>query len=138
MATITDYLKQYEGFYLVSTDGFSVTYGVFFNPTTKERFTKRIWDNDDWRVENEAEVQALRMLPRPTEAVMKAYYRFIGEIQVGDLVEVYKGRKIPKGYRGVVVKIWNWRDQYGRSQTTYVNFPDGQKTNIANCRLVEE
>lgn len=136
--TITDYLKQYEGFYLVNTDGFSVTYGTFFNPTTKERFTKRIWDNDDWRVENEPEVQALRALPRPDETVMKAYYRFIGKIQVGDLVEVYKGRKVPKGYKGVVVKIWNWRDQYGRSQTTYVNFADGQKTNIGNCRLVEE
>lgn len=136
--TIIDYLKQYEGFYLVNTDGFSVTYGTFFNPTTKERFTKRIWDNDDWRVENEPEVQALRMLPRPDETVMKAYYHFIGKIQVGDLVEVYKGRKIPKGYRGVVVKIWDWRDQYGRSQTTYVNFQDGQKTSISNCRLVEE
>ena len=136
--TITDYLKQYEGFYLVNTDGFSVTYGTFFNPTTKERFTKRIWDNDDWRVENEPEVQALRALPRPDETVMKAYYRFIGKIQVGDLVEVYKGRKVPRGYKGVVVKIWNWRDQYGRSQTTYVNFADGQKTNIDNCRLVEE
>ena len=136
--TITDYLKQYEGFYLVNTDGFSVTYGTFFNPTTKERFTKRIWDNDDWRVENEPEVQALRALPYASEAVMRAYYRFIGKIQVGDLVEVYKGRKIPKGYRGEVVKIWTWYDQYRRPQTTYVVFPDGQKTSISNCRLVEE
>ena len=131
-------MNKHKGFFLVNTDGFSVTYGTFFNPTTKERFTKRIWDNDDWRVENEPEVQALRALPRPDEAVMKAYYRSIGKIQVGDLVEVYKGRKIPKGYRGVVVKIWDWRDQYGRSQTTYVNFQDGQKTSIYNCRLVEE
>lgn len=131
-------ISEYKGFYLVKTDGFSVTYGTFFNPVTKECFKKRIWDNDDWQVENEPEVQALRMLPHANEAVMKAYNRFIGKIQVGDLVEVYKGRKVPKGYRGVVVKIWEWHDCYGRGQTTYVNFSDGQKTSISNCRLVEE
>lgn len=135
---MNDYLEKYKGFYLVDTDGFSVTYGKFFNPTTKERFEKRIWDNDDWRVENEPEVRALRALPHATEAVMKAYYRHIGKIQVGDLVEVYKGRKIPKGYRGKVVKIWTWYDQYNRPKTTYVNFADGQKTSISNCRLVDE
>ncbi len=130
-------ITNYEGFYLVKTEGFSVSYGTFFNPTTKEKFERCIWDIDDPRVENEPEVRALRALPR-SDAAARAYWRHVGKIQVGDLVEVYKGRKVPKGYRGVVVKIWDWRDCYGRSQTTYVNFADGQKTNISNCRLVEE
>lgn len=130
--------NKYKGFYLVKTDGFSVSYGTFFNPVTRECFEKMLWDNDDWRVENEPEVQALCALPRADEAVMKIWYRHIGKIQIGDLVEVYKGRKVPKGYRGVVVKIWEWRDHYGRGQTTYVNFADGQKTSISNCRLIKE
>lgn len=129
---------NYKGYYCVGTDGFSLSYATYFNPETKDKFTKLVWDIDDPRVENEPEVQILRALPYADSAVMRAYNHFIGKIQVGDLVEVYKGRKIPKGYRGEVVKIWTWHDQYHRPQTTYVVFPDGQKTNIANCRLVDE
>ena len=57
---------------------------------------------------------------------------------VGDKVEVFKGRKVPIGYTGTVTKIYDWKDLYGRVQATYVILDYTFKTNINNCRRVEE
>lgn len=128
---------SYNGYFKVGTDGYSLTRATFFNPSTKESFTKIIWNIDDDRLHDDPVILALYHLPI-NETARRLYLRHIGVIQVGDLVEVYKGRKVPKGYRGVVTKFSEWRDTYGRVRTTYVHFEDGQRTSISNCRLVEE
>lgn len=81
------------------------------------------------------ELEQLRYMPCNTEA-QKAYQHHLGIIHIGDTVEVFKGRKVAKGTVSKVVNIYDYKDQYGRTQTTYVVLEDGQKTNINNCRLV--
>lgn len=44
-----------NGYYKVEERAFSLTQGVFYNPITRESYTRIIWDIDDVRVEMEHE-----------------------------------------------------------------------------------
>ena len=57
--------------------------------------------------------------------------------QVGDTIEVYKGRKFPKGQRFVVKREYVWRDAYGREQAWYWITEDGKKVDQFNCIIVD-
>lgn len=129
-------MQNYNGFYKVATTGFSLTMATFFNPETKESFTSRVWDIDDDRLLYDDEIQILRNMPID-ESVHRQYLHHIGHILEGDTVEVYKGRKIPIGYTGIVKAIKPFCDRYGRWQANYIYFADGQRTNYNNCRLVK-
>lgn len=89
-------MNNYKGFYKVEETGFSLTIATFFNPETKEHFSKRVWDNDDDRLLWDDEIQILRNMPIDENAVI-AWKHHNGNFVVGDSVEVVKGRKIPKG-----------------------------------------
>ena len=128
-------MKNYNGFYKVKEDGFGVSTGTFFNPVTLESFSKIVWDIDnDWLLFDE-EIQILRNLPI-NEEVQRIWKHHNGEILIGDTVEVFKGRKMPIGYVGIVEKIKPFHDRYGRWQANYIYFADGQKTNYNNCKLI--
>lgn len=128
-------MKNYNGFYKVAEDNGGVCVATFFNPDTKEHFSKIVWDIDNDRLLDDEEIQILRFLPID-EAVRREYMHYNGVILVGDTVEVFKGRKLPKGYKGIVKAIKPFRDCYGRWQADYIYFEDGQKTNYNNCKLV--
>lgn len=128
-------MDNYNGFYKVSVDGFSLTNAIFFNPTTQESFSKIIWDIDNDRLLEDDTIQFLRNMPI-NENVRKQWLRHIGVISVGDTIKVIKGRKVKIGTISKVVNIYPWRDKYGRTQTTYVVLETGEKTNINNCMLV--
>lgn len=127
-------MEHYNGFYKVKEDNGGVCVGCFFNPTTMEHFSKIIWDIDNDRLLDDDYIQTLRYLPI-NEDVRKIWMHHNGEIMEGDTVKVVKGRKIPKGYVGIVEKIRPWYDYYGRWQCTYIYFADGQRTNKDNCVL---
>ena len=47
------------------------------------------------------------------------YINHFEEIIIGDIVEFYKGRKFPKGIICNVHSFREFKDYYGRTQTTY-------------------
>ena len=122
-------------FYKVNENGGCYITGTFYNPDTDEYFDTCIRDYD--YADKSRDKDELYYKPF-NEEVAKMFYHKFGKIYVGDTVEVYKGRKVPKGTIGTVNKIYDWKDQYGRTQATYVVFNDGTKTNINNCRLIVE
>ena len=122
-------------FYKVSHNGGTYVTGLFFNPVTRETRLERLrdYDYDDCRNDNDE----LYYMPINEEAA-RLYRRHIGLVEAGDLVEVVKGRKMPIGYVGRVVRVYDWKDCYGRVQATYAVFEDGQKTSVWNCKILDE
>ncbi len=58
--------------------------------------------------------------------------------RAGDTVEIFKGRKYPKGTVFVVTGFSEYRDCYGRVQTTYAHSEDGAiKTSVSNLRVLK-
>lgn len=109
----------------------SVAEATFYNPDTENCFTLIVDDVDDCGKFN----RELYRMP-VDENARKIRRKRAGIIEVGDTVEVFKGRKIPRGTIATVVREYDWRDCYGRVQAHYVVFEDGRKTNVENCRLV--
>lgn len=130
-------MENYNGFYKVAEDNGGVCVGTFFNPDTKESFSRITWDIDRPYINDDEEVEILRYLPI-NDTVRKIWMHHNGRILIGDTVEVFKGRKIPIGYIGVVEDIKPFYDRYHRWQADYIYFADGKRTNYNNCKLVNE
>ena len=122
-----------NGFKKVYQEGGTFVVATFFNPDTKEYFTKCVRDydySDCSRDDDEA-----YYMPIDEDAV-KAWHRFNGIINVGDEIKVVKGRKVKVGTIATVEKITEWKDTYGRVQTIYAHLSTGERTSIFNCELV--
>ena len=103
-------MNNYKGFFKVNENNGGVNVCTFFNPETKEEFSKIVWDIDNDRLLEDDEIQILRYLTIDNDAVI-AWKHFNNAFVVGDNVEVIKGRKIPKG---TILKVF-WigeRDTY--------------------------
>ena len=125
-----------KGFYKVDETGMSLTIATFYNPETKEEFTKMVWDMDDDRLLWDEEIQEMRYM-RINEEARRKWLHEAGNILEGDVAKVVKGRKLPIGKTGRVKKIVPYYDKYKRWICDYIYFTDGTKTNIKNCILVE-
>ena len=146
LATITEvnYLPNtaeemlLQGFYKVGENGGTFVTGRFFNPVTLEAGTKRLRDYDysDGSRDNDS----LYYMPINHE-VEKIFAHLRGWVFKGDLVEVFKGRKVPTGTTGTITGFRYWKDCYGRIQTTYalIHTSTGEdvKTSVTNCRLLD-
>lgn len=121
-----------DGFFKVAEKGYSLTSAVFFNPKTLESYSCIVWDMDDDRIAWDREEE--RFAPIDADA-RRAWMHHNGIIVEGDVVEVFKGRKVPIGTVSTVIRIYDWRDKYGRVQATYAELENGMKTNIDNCRI---
>ena len=122
-----------EGFKKVDESGGTYVVARFFNPETKEEYGQCVRDYDYAdcsRDDDEAYYAPI------DEEARAAWIHFNGGILVGDTVKVVKGRKLPIGTVWVVDRIYDWKDCYGRVQTTYVVFKDGKKTSIGNVVLL--
>ena len=109
----------------------AVAQATFYNPDTEDLFTLIVDDVDDC---GKFKPELYRM---PVDGnARKIWRKRAGIIEVGDTVEVFKGRKIPRGTVAVVTREYDWCDCYGRVRAHYVVFEDGRKTNVENCRLV--
>ena len=58
-----------------------------------------------------------------------------GFVLEGDLIEVYKGRKVKVGTIARITEIKPYNDRYGRCVAHYAYLDNGERTNISNCRL---
>lgn len=126
-------------FYKVGMSGGTFVTALFFNPVTGETETKvaRDYDYSDGSRDND------EIYYMPIDEKAAAAYRIHcnknggGFIVPGDVVKVYKGRKIPVGTVARVVKVYDYCDCYRRPVATYAVFEDGRKTSIYNCHIVE-
>lgn len=123
------------GFYKVAESGGSYIVDTFYNPVTKESYTECVRDYDYSDCSRDKDDLYYMDID---EDARRAWLHDRGIILKGDRVMVVKGRKIPLGTVAEVVDIYDWKDRYGRTQTTYAVFADGRKTNIDNCILVLE
>ena len=119
-------------FYRVSNTGGSYDVATFFNPITKEEFSRCIYDYDDVRVQQEE--AEYREIPF-SEKVRRIWLHHKGIIQVGDLVKINRGRKF-KGKQKRVVKKLVYKYVWG--DVIYLVFEDGTKVAQDNCDLIKE
>ena len=124
-----------NGFYKVNEDNGGVCVATFYNPQTKENFTKIVWDIDDTRLDRDEENAKWRFLPINME-VRAEYLHSLGCILIGDTVEVFKGRKVPIGTVGRVEAKRRIKDRYGRVHGMYVVLDNGMRTNEENVHLI--
>lgn len=119
-----------DGWRKVSHEGGSYVVGVLYNILTGDEvslclrdydYADGSRDNDDWYY---ADIDA---------GALRDWRHKHGAILAGDMVKVVKGRKIEKGFTGVVESVYPVYDRYGRSVATYVRLGDGRSTNISNC-----
>ena len=121
-----------DGFYKIGEESGCFCTALLYNPETKEvRYEcTRDYDYADCSRDNDE----LYYLPI-NEDYRKMYLHEQGIILVGDMVEVYKGRKVKIGTIARVTEFRPYKDQYGRTQTTYAYLDNGERTNVDNCRL---
>lgn len=122
---------EQSGYRKIAQDHGSVAVATFYNPDTEDSFTLIVDDVDDDR-KFDPELYHMPV----DENARKIWRRKRGIISIGDTVEVYRGRKVPRGTIAVVVREYDYRDCYGRIVAHYLVFDNGMKTNVNNCRLV--
>jgi len=117
----------------VNEQGGTFIVATFFNVKTKEVISGcvRDYDYQDCR----HDIDELYNMPIDFEA-KKEYLHMLGIIQVGDKIQVFKGRKVPVGTIGKVVNIRKIKDFYKRTVATYVDLDNKYSTNIDNCKLI--
>lgn len=128
-------MENYKGFYKVAENNGGVCVGTFWNPETKECFTKITWDIDRPYVNDDEDVEILRYLPINKE-MRRLWKHEAGIVQTEDTIKVVKGRKVPIGTIARVVEIRPFYDKYHRWQADYVYLDNGMKTNVNNCILI--
>lgn len=128
-------MENYKGFYKVAENNGGVCVGTFWNPETKECFTKITWDIDRPYVNDDEDVEILRYLPINKE-MRRLWKHEAGIVQTEDTIKVVKGRKVPIGTIARVVEIKPFYDKYHRWQADYVYLDNGMKTNVNNCILI--
>lgn len=128
-------MDSYKGFYKVGENNGGVCVGAFYNPDTKEFFTKITWDIDDIRLDQDEEIQIYRYMSINKE-IRWLYLHRAGVIQKGDRIKVIKGRKVPIGTVAIVKEIKPFYDRYRRWQADYLYLDNGMKTNVNNCILI--
>lgn len=128
-------MNNYKGFYKVSEDNGNVCVGTFYNPDTKEVFTKITWDIDRLYDYDDEEIKILCNLTIDK----KMRWQWLHDkkiIQEGDRIKVVKGYKIPVGTVATVKKIKPFYDCYRRCLIDYLYLDNGVKINADNCILV--
>lgn len=122
-----------EGFAKIGMSGGMYVVAKFYNPSTKE--LKSLCVRDYEYADCSRDIDELYYMPI-NEEVRSQWRHDQNIIQVGDMVQVVKGRKLRIGKVATVKAIKHWHDCYGRCQTTYLYFTDGTRTSIDNCVLV--
>lgn len=122
-----------NGFFKVSDgNGGSLVVNTFFNPETLEeqRITVRDYDYEPSVKDNDD----LYNLP-VNDAVRRVWLHHNGHILEGDVIRVYKGRKVKKGTIATVKGFRDIYDKYNRWIAKYAILDNGISLNIDNCEL---
>ena len=136
-------LEKLNGYSKIKVSAGSLSTHYFYNAETKETihiitddkeygYRKGMTSQDfTWE-----ELDIIEKMPIDGET-LKIYNYDNNIICEGQLVEVVKGRKLPIGYKGIIKKIYPYKDKYGRVQSYTAYFEDGNKTNIDNLKIIK-
>lgn len=135
-------MKQLEGFYKIASSGGSLVSSTFYNPITKE--TKRIITDDleyqygDGLISRDFTLTELETIHDMSinKDVLKQYNIDNSIPFIGAKIEVVKGRKYTKGSQGVIDKLYDYKDKYGRFVAVYCITDNGMKINTDNVILL--
>lgn len=153
-------IKAIAGYHKVDSRNSSIAVSVFYNPNTAEELEIKTDDaeypfSDSMAYSGDlvTREEATFIMDMPIDEAARSLweakkledsrerYHDMGLFVEGDTVEVYKGRKVPKGTVGKITRFWNYCNQYGKIVATYaiLELADGTtaKTNENNCRLVK-
>ena len=122
-----------DGWRKVGIDHGSYEHAYLFNVNTGETASVCVYDWDDPRNEDTFWYNV-----SIDDDARIAWCKKCNKIDAGLVVKVVKGRKVPIGYTGLVVRIRKVYDRYDRWVANYVVFEDGTSTNITNCVLDEK
>ena len=136
-------MKQLEGFYKIASIGGSLQTSVFYNPVTKE--VKRIITDDleyqygDGLINRDFTLTELEIIhDMPINQDTLKQYNIDNNIPfVGAKIEVIKGRKYQKGSQGIINKLYDYKDKYGRFVAVYCITDNGMKINTDNITMVK-
>ena len=122
-------------FYKVEQSGGSFVTAALFNPVTLEEDVEVVRDYDYADCSRDNDELYYMEIHKEAERVWKHHH---GQVLVGDVVEVVKGRKLPIGYTGVVKKVSPIYDRFGRWCADYVYFEEyGKRTNVTNVKIIK-
>ena len=124
-----------SGFVVANVDGGGVVVVTMWNPLTDESMSFIADDID--RPASEFHYSYVIGWKRfgGSAEVRNLWNRKHGIVSVGDEVEVFKGRKFPKGMRATVASFWTWHGDYGKT-AEYVVTTDGDRIPKGNVRPV--
>lgn len=136
-------LEKLKGYSKIKVSGGSLSAHYFYNANTKH-FISIITDDQEYGyrgglTSQEFTWEELDLIEKIEidQEVLKIYNFDQNIIAEGQLVEVVKGRKMPIGYKGIIKKIYPYKDKYGRVQSYTAYFGDGNKTNIDNLKIIK-
>ena len=139
-------MKKLEGFKKIGHRGGSFVKVEMWNPETKEFKAICVRDyeysdmygmglsayNEDFTPDEKDELYYMDI----DEDALNDYNFEHSIPYVGCEVEVVKGRKYSHGDRGRVVKMYDYKDKYGRFIAKYIITDNGMKINKDNVKVV--
>ena len=135
-------MKKLKDFYKIGSNGGSLQTSIFYNPLTKE--VKRIITDDleyqygDGLINRDFDIEELKKISSmPIHQETLRQYNIDNNIAfVGAKIEVIKGRKYKKGSQGVINKVYDYKDRYGRFVAVYCITDNGMKINTENITVI--
>lgn len=120
-----------SNWYKIEQFGSTTVVAIFFNVVTKEERLLIVKDifSDNERLKKYYE------MPISEEAVIE-WKHSKGVLLQGDVVEVVRGRKVPKGIRCTITDTYPIYNKYDKQIGTYVVLDNYWHTNIKNVQLV--
>lgn len=121
---------NYKGFYKVRSNGGTLVFETFYNPTTNEVMYEatRDYDYDDGM----RDIDELYDLPM-SQWARRLFDRHMGIMNEGDQVLIFKGRKMLNEHKTIkyfyTIKVQTYME------VEYVRFTDGSSVALDNVKL---
>lgn len=135
-----------EGYYKIKESRGSLVKVFMYNPDTKDLKSIIVDDYEyqygDGFMDKYVDLYGFEYLEKIrnepiNEKILFKYNVDNDIICKGMMIEVVKGRKYKKGLRGIVEKIYPYKDKYGRWVADYIITDNGMKINMNNVEIVK-
>lgn len=127
-------MSAIEGYYKVETRYYAdgCTRAVFFNPITYKQEIVLVEDKRDFT----RKLCMIVFFEEPINDDVRKIWLIHKPIEIGDSVEVVKGKTVKKGTRGKVSDIYPIYNKYKKEVARYVEIDGIYNISVDNCKLV--